>query len=89
LGHYLIAMKMKLSEAYLQCQDKSGRLGGMAGSVVLYVIARIYINKRSRLSYISILARVRGLYTNFTLVVSIFSGDNDILYNDFLGIYYI
>jgi hypothetical protein len=34
----LIAMKMKLSEAYLQCQDKSGRLGGMAGSVVLYVI---------------------------------------------------
>jgi hypothetical protein len=39
LGHYLIAMKMKLSEAYLQCQDKSGRLGGMAGSVVLYVIA--------------------------------------------------
>jgi hypothetical protein len=29
---------MKLSEAYLQCQDKSGRLGGMAGSVVLYVI---------------------------------------------------
>jgi hypothetical protein len=26
-----------LSEAYLQCQDKSGRLGGMAGSVVLYV----------------------------------------------------
>jgi hypothetical protein len=33
----LIAMKMKLSEAYLQCQDKSGRLGGMAGSVVLYV----------------------------------------------------
>jgi hypothetical protein len=38
LGHYLIAMKMKLSEAYLQCQDKSGRLGGMAGSVVLYVM---------------------------------------------------
>jgi hypothetical protein len=38
LGHYLIAMKMKLSEAYLQCQDKSGRLGGVAGSVVLYVI---------------------------------------------------
>jgi hypothetical protein len=37
LGHYLIAMKMKLSEAYLQCQDKSGRLGGVAGSVVLYV----------------------------------------------------
>jgi hypothetical protein len=34
LGHYLIAMKMKLSEAYLQCQDKSGRLGGVAGSVV-------------------------------------------------------
>jgi hypothetical protein len=33
----LIAMKMKLSEAYLQCQDKSGRLGGVAGSVVLYV----------------------------------------------------
>jgi hypothetical protein len=31
-------MKMKLSEAYLQCQDKSGRLGGVAGSVVLYVI---------------------------------------------------
>jgi hypothetical protein len=30
-------MKMKLSEAYLQCQDKSGRLGGVAGSVVLYV----------------------------------------------------
>jgi hypothetical protein len=28
---------MKLSEAYLQCQDKSGRLGGVAGSVVLYV----------------------------------------------------
>jgi hypothetical protein len=38
LGHYLIAMKMKLSEVYLQCQDKSGRLGGVAGSVVLYVI---------------------------------------------------
>jgi hypothetical protein len=28
LGHYLIAIKMKLSEAYLQYQDKSGRLGG-------------------------------------------------------------
>jgi hypothetical protein len=37
LGHYLIAMKTKLSEAYWQCQDKSGRLGGVAGSVVLYV----------------------------------------------------
>jgi hypothetical protein len=37
LGHYLIALKMKLSEVYLQCQDKSGRLGGVAGSVVLYV----------------------------------------------------
>jgi hypothetical protein len=33
----LRAMKMKLSEAYWHCQDKSGRLGGMAGSVVLYV----------------------------------------------------
>jgi hypothetical protein len=32
-----------LSEAYLQCQDKSGRLGGMAGSVVLYVINILYI----------------------------------------------
>jgi hypothetical protein len=35
-------MKMKLSEAYLQCQDKSGRLGGVAGSVVLYVKISFY-----------------------------------------------
>jgi hypothetical protein len=35
-------MKMKLSEAYLQCQDKSGRLGGVAGSVVLYVRLNTY-----------------------------------------------
>jgi hypothetical protein len=42
LGHYLIAMKMKLSEVYLQCQDKSGRLGGVAGSVVLYVTLKEY-----------------------------------------------
>jgi hypothetical protein len=38
LGHCLIVMRMKMSKAYLQCQDKSGRLGGVAGSVVLYVI---------------------------------------------------
>jgi hypothetical protein len=36
-------MKMKLSEAYLQCQDKSGRLGGVAGSVVLYVKYSLFL----------------------------------------------
>jgi hypothetical protein len=38
LDHCLIAMKMKMSDVYLQCQDQRGRLGGVAGSVVLYVI---------------------------------------------------
>jgi hypothetical protein len=36
-----------LSEAYLQCQDKSGRLGGMAGSVVLYVITKSILIAKS------------------------------------------
>jgi hypothetical protein len=43
---------MKLSEAYLQCQDKSGRLGGMAGSVVLYVIYKVSDDPLIRLALV-------------------------------------
>jgi hypothetical protein len=48
---------MKLSKAYLQCQDKSGRLGSVAGSVVLYVIYSIIANvKYYRVGYTTELA---------------------------------
>jgi hypothetical protein len=58
---------MKLSEAYLQCQDKSGRLGGVAGSVVLYVISTI--STISTISYIATTLFINSFFNRVTYLL--------------------